>query len=134
MKGRRCDVDGRKNLIPLSARDPQERREIARKGGLASGAARRRKRTFGQVFAALLPRAVALDGLDEIARLAEGLGPVTAQEAIALALICKAMKGDTPAFNAIRDTLGEKPGQKVEGALEGRITLALAGELDEFAQ
>lgn len=127
-------MDGRKNLVPLSARDPQERREIARKGGLASGAARRRKRTFGQVFAALLPRVVALDGLDEIARLAEGLGPVTAQEAIALALICKAMKGDTPAFNAIRDTLGEKPGQKVEGALEGRITLALAGELDEFAQ
>lgn len=34
------------NLIPNSERTPEERREIAQKGGIASGAARRRKRSL----------------------------------------------------------------------------------------
>lgn len=33
-----------KNLIPLNLRSPEERREIARKGGIKSGESRRRKR------------------------------------------------------------------------------------------
>ena len=33
-----------KNLIPLNQRSPEERREIARKGGIKSGESRRRKR------------------------------------------------------------------------------------------
>lgn len=35
-----------KNLIPNSERTPDELREIAQKGGIASGAARRRKRSL----------------------------------------------------------------------------------------
>lgn len=36
--------DTNKNLIPLNLRFPEERREIARKGGIKSGESRRRKR------------------------------------------------------------------------------------------
>ena len=121
------------NLISLAERPPAQRREIARLGGIASGAARRKKRTFRQVFAALLPRAVAREELGDLARLAGDLGPVSAQEAIALALMAKAMKGDTAAFTAIRDTLGEKPGQQAPAA-GAAVTLTLAPELAEDAQ
>ena len=37
----------------------------------------------------------------------------TIQEAITLALITKALKGDTKAFEIIRDTIGEKPAERI---------------------
>lgn len=37
----------------------------------------------------------------------------TIQEAITLALITKALKGDTKAFEIIRDTIGEKPADRI---------------------
>lgn len=36
--------EARKNLIPNSERSPEELREMGRKGGIASGKARRRKK------------------------------------------------------------------------------------------
>ena len=39
-------VPDEKNLIPNSERTPEERKEIATAGGIASGAARRRKRSL----------------------------------------------------------------------------------------
>lgn len=38
------------NLIPNSERTPEELREMTRKGGIASGVARRRKRTFKEIL------------------------------------------------------------------------------------
>ena len=37
---------GKENLIPMNERTEDEQREIARKGGIESGKARRRKRTM----------------------------------------------------------------------------------------
>ena len=37
----------------------------------------------------------------------------TVQHAISVALIQKALQGDTKAFEIIRDTIGEKPAEKV---------------------
>ena len=37
------------NLIPNSQRTPEELREITRKGGIASGKARRKKKTLAQI-------------------------------------------------------------------------------------
>ena len=42
------------NLVPNSARTPEERRENARKAGKASGVARRRKRDMAAIATALL--------------------------------------------------------------------------------
>ena len=42
------DVSNEKNLIPFNERTESEQREIAQKGGIASGAARRRKRSMRQ--------------------------------------------------------------------------------------
>ena len=41
-------MSNEKNLIPFNERTESEQREIAQKGGIASGAARRRKRSMRQ--------------------------------------------------------------------------------------
>lgn len=46
--------EGVKNLIPQSERTKEEQREIARMGGVASGKARREKRTIQKILTELL--------------------------------------------------------------------------------
>ena len=83
-----------KNLIPNSERSPREVRENGKKGGIASGEARRKRKTLKEELLLIL---------------SEG----ETQQSVTLALIEKAMSGDTKAFEVIRDTIGEKPIDKV---------------------
>lgn len=56
--------------------------------------------------------------LDDILSIAETDGKnISAQQAMAIAIIQKAMAGDVEAFKTIRDTLGEKPVDKVETSM-----------------
>ena len=80
------------NLKPVSS--TKEARERGRKGGLASGEARRKRKTLKEELLLML---------------SEG----ETQQSVTLALIEKAMSGDTKAFEVIRDTIGEKPVDKV---------------------
>lgn len=84
-------------------RTAEEQREIARQGGIASGEARRRKRDLRQALEALLEKE--FKGKDGIT--------LTGAEAIALKQMEKALKGDTKAFEVVRDTAGQKPVEKV---------------------
>lgn len=88
----------------LRAPSPKEARERGRKGGLASGAKRRELRTLAEELRALLKE----DVVDMKGR------KMNAQTAISTALVNAAIHGDVKAFNAIRDTLGQKPTEKVE--------------------
>lgn len=45
---------GKDNLIPMNERTEDEQREIARKGGIESGKARRRKRTMKEAAQIIL--------------------------------------------------------------------------------
>ena len=80
------------NLKPVTSK--KEARERGRKGGLASGEARRKRTTLKEEL---------------LLTLSEG----ETQQSVTLALIEKAMSGDTKAFEVIRDTIGEKPVDKV---------------------
>ena len=83
---------GKDNLRPVSS--TEEARERGRKGGLASGEARRKRKTLKEELLLML---------------SEG----ETQQSVTLALIEKAMSGDTKAFEVIRDTIGERPIDKV---------------------
>ena len=83
---------GKENLRPVSSKE--EARERVRKGGLASGEARRKRQSLNEELLLML---------------SEG----ETQQSVTLALIEKAMSGDTKAFEVIRDTIGEKPVDKV---------------------
>lgn len=86
------------NLKPVSSK--KEARERGRKGGLASGEARRKRKTLKEELLLMLS-----DG--------------DIQEKISLALINEAINGNnagsvTKAFEVIRDTIGERPVEKVQ--------------------
>jgi hypothetical protein len=83
------------NLIPNYERTPEERKEIARKGGIASGESRRRRKTLKEELLALL----------EIN---------DNNNKISLAVLQKALNGDIQAFTTIRDTIGEKPKDEID--------------------
>lgn len=83
------------NLIPFNELTEEKQREIARKGGIASGEARRRKKTLKEELIALL------ETNDN-------------NNKISIAILNKALNGDIQAFTTIRDTIGEKPVDKVE--------------------
>lgn len=84
---------GKENLRPVSSKE--EARERGRKGGLASGEARRKRKTLKEELLLML---------------SEG----ETQKSVTIALIEKAMSGDTKAFEVIRDTIGERPVEKVQ--------------------
>lgn len=95
------------NLVPLNKRAKSEQREIRKKAGKASGVARRRRKALREdLKAMLLTKIMTEDGTEK-----------TTQEEIVLALINAALRGDVRAFLAIRDTIGEKPAEKVEASV-----------------
>lgn len=88
----------------------EEAREKGAKGGKASAEARRRKKTMREVYESLRTLQVVpshTEALQEM--LEEKLPTVTVDEAIMLAMIAKAERGDVAAAQFIRDTAGEKP-------------------------
>lgn len=85
-------------------RTAEEQREIARQGGKASGEARRRKRDLRLALEMLLEK----EFKDKHGNALSGA------EAIATKQFEKAMKGDTKAFEVIRDTAGQKPVDKIQ--------------------
>lgn len=87
------------NLIPMSQRSPSEVRTMAANGGRKSGESRRARKTLKEELLALLS-----DG--------------DIQERISLALIDEALNGNkagsvTKAFEVIRDSIGERPTEKI---------------------
>lgn len=95
--------DGTKNLKPQNTRTKEKQREVARKGGIASGKAKREKKTLRQCLELLLEQQItSKDGTK-----------VTGAEAISIAQFKKALKGDTKAFEVVRDTSGNKPIEKI---------------------
>lgn len=84
----------------------EEQVKIAQKGGLASAESRRKKRDLRLALEMLLEK----DFKDKSGNTISGTEAVTAK------LFEKAMKGDVRAFETLRDTVGQKPVEKLEVA------------------
>lgn len=82
------------NLIPLGNRTEKELKKITSMGGKASVKARRARKTLKEELLALLE-------LNDN------------QKKISIAMIEKAIKGDTKAFEVVRDTVGEKEPERI---------------------
>lgn len=104
---------GKENLLKAEHLTSAELRERATKGGIASGKARRERKAMKETLEALLSMPLKegkAASVDTIKNLASVKGKnITVQEAIMLAQIQKAMKGDTRAAEFIRDSSGNKP-------------------------
>lgn len=93
------------NLKKFTSEQSREKaKENGKKGGIASGEAKRRKRDLKLAMQALLEADVKDKRTGEV---------MSGAEAIALAQYRKAMKGDAKAFELVRDTSGQSVVQKV---------------------
>lgn len=93
------------NLVPMNKRSLSEAREWGKKGGKASGAARRKKADFRKALNALLTAEI---DSEEWTPFLESLGlGSTVEAAVNAAMIREALSGNVKAYIAIRDTLGQ---------------------------
>ena len=97
--GLKLPRDGTKNLTPMNKRSLEEQKELQRKGGKASGVARRRKADLKKAFETLL----ALDVTDsKIKKQLEEMGMDGNNEALlAFATFQQAVKGNQKATENI---------------------------------
>lgn len=87
--------------------------EKGRKGGIASGIAKRRKKELRECLEELLERDIKTrDGKT-----------MTGAEAISAKLFQKALNGDVRAFEVLRDSAGQKPIEKIQVAEVDQATI-----------
>lgn len=102
-----CKMANEQNLIPHQFTSDQSREQAAingRKGGKASGKARREKRLLRDALQELLDR----EYTDKSGNVADGTTVLATQ------LFKKAQKGDLRAWQILRDTVGQMPVQRIE--------------------
>ena len=119
---------GRKeNLINPADRTSEELREMTRKGGIASGEARRKKKTMREMMERALMMAERNEAMKKrmIDNGWEEDDDLTQMAVITQGTIMKAKMGDVAAYNAIRDITGEKPvdEKKITGNLQTKIQI-----------
>lgn len=110
------DVSGEKNLIPFDQRTEAEQKAIRTAGGIASGAARRRKRSLREAADLYLSLPVSdRRRWNKIAR--KGVDPedVDNQMAMIIGLTEAATQGDARAAKIIVDLLGDVAGEDQGG-------------------
>ena len=124
---------GEDNLIPMSERTEEEARQMGAKGGKASGESRRRKKAMRENLEILLEmnvkggRACNIEGIQSFAAL-KGKN-ITVEQAMLIAQIQKALKGDTNALAFIRDTSGQAPKNEID--FTGKLPVVITEDLVE---
>lgn len=100
--------NGSKNLKDLRERTTEEQQEIARKGGKASGEARRRKRDMRKTLEGFL----SMQATDKNKKAFEKNGyeaaDLTNSEAMAITMMAKAIAGDIKAISLVLDVMGDR--------------------------
>ena len=103
------------NLVKYTDMSPDERTEFHSRGGKASTAKRRQKKTFAETLRAVLASEYPVE---EAKKKLQDMGlDGTWMDQLSQAQVDKASRGDTEAFRAVRDTIGENPRQAVDVGL-----------------
>ena len=105
------------NLKPV--RNTEEARERGRIGGIKSGEARRKRRKLKDTMSTLLTLPPGISNQKDLL-MALGIdeNDCNNQTLIAIAMIQAAAAGDVKAATWVRDTVGEKPLDKVEASVQ----------------
>lgn len=108
-----------KSIIDMTT---EERREAGRKGGIASGEAKRRKKAMRERLEIILEMPLKSGknaDIESIKNFAALKGKnITVQDAMMIAQIQKALRGDTNAATFVRDTAGQNPATKIEAEMD----------------
>ena len=100
---------------------PEQRAECGRKGGIAKREAVRRRKEMRETLGILLDMPMKKGRVytaEEIKCFADLNGKnITIDQAMMVKLIQKALKGDINAIAMVRDTIGEKPAEKIDATV-----------------
>ena len=103
---------------PINNRTPEERKELATNAGIQSGIVRREKKRTKEILEIFLKMPLKkrkTADIEEIQSYEQLKGKnITVHEAIQLRQIQRALNGDLSSATYIRDSIGEKPTEKVE--------------------
>ena len=129
---------GRKeNLIKAEDLTSEQLRDRARKGGLASVEAKRRKKTMREALELLMYKTELPEQTKQMLK-AEGVNEddFNHQMVITRSLIAKAESGDVQAYNAICAMIGEKPAEKMElaGGMQNELKVTYITKSPDDAQ
>ena len=121
------------NLDPVKSKE--EARKRGRAGGIASGKARREKKLMRETLDIILSMPMKNGknaDVESIRSFAALKGKnISVQEAILIAQVQKAMKGDTKAAEYVRDTIGQKPDKNIEMSMNLPVFFEGEDELEE---
>ena len=123
--------DGYKNLVPLNERTKEEQRTIQQDGGIASGAARRRKRSLKEAADLYLSLPVSDRKMwNKIAR--KGVDPedIDNQMSVVMGITEAAKRGDARAAGVLLKMLGEETVQEDPAADALEAARKLLGGVD----
>lgn len=99
------------NLKPLST---SKAREIGKKGGKASAKKRQQNKTFKEIINKFLDGQVTNEELkQQMVKFGFADNEVSNKSCAVFALWKEAIKGNTKAFELLRDTIGEKPIEQI---------------------
>lgn len=114
----------------FDSRTMNERRQLAKKAGKASGKARREKKAMKenlQTILAMTLKSGKLADIDSVQNFAALAGKnITVQDAILIKQTQKAMMGDTRAAEFVRDLSGNKPENTLN--IDGKVPVIISGE------
>jgi hypothetical protein len=118
--------------MPLREFTPEERRENGRKGGITSGIAKRRKAEMKKTLEMLLTMPLQnkkCHEIEEIQSFAQLKGKnVTVEAAIMIKQVQRALAGDLPSAEFVRDTSGQRPTNDLN--VTGALPVVISGEED----
>lgn len=118
--------------MPLKKFTPEELAEFGRRGGIASGESKRKKAEMKKTLETLLT--MPLNGkkcheVEDIQSFAQLKGKnVTVETAILIRQIQRALAGDLPSAEFLRDTSGQKPTNDL--TVTGSLPVVISGEED----
>lgn len=90
--------NGAKNLIPMNERTESEQKEIATKGGIASGIVRKEKATMKETLRQMLEEVADIEGNDN---------KLTYRQLATLGLIKGSIQGKADNYKTILEAIGE---------------------------
>ena len=122
-------MTGEENLIPLNKRTKEEQREIAIKGGKASGESRRKRKLLKDSMNVLLNLPVRnTRDYNALVKMGIPIEDIDNSQLVVLALFNQAKKGDIAAIKELRNLIGED-GKENESA--GQLETLIEGLKDE---
>lgn len=115
--------NGTKNLIPMNERTEREQKEIATKGGIASGVVRKQKATMKETLKQMLEEVADIEGNDN---------KLTYRQLATLGLIKGSINGKADNYKTIMEAIGELNGSEIKVTPEININVVNNEDLEKI--